>query len=880
MQRGNPIDLADRPAPTPGPVRRFSQLRVKVDANGIVAALIVTMLIAVHGLGSSDLSLTLDLRSELQGNGEIFYAAKGEPFVPQKSVPFLVPTDHGWHRHTIRLPGNAGIGKIRIDPGASPGRFSLGSVVVNTLDGEHRISPRQLRQTGGTFIQADLELLDDNEIAFESSGVDPSIEVRFEQPLSSGSGGLRSLLRLLIASLAGYFGWMFFSRLGKVCMARSGIWLDRIGRCFSDDGLLVFDRRIVVAFASILAVGTLYVCLNLNQSSVGIWESVFPNRPVQQPIDLGTPKRIRSDEWTVQTPWALNQVLNGYPRHNPNIGGESAPILAAMPLGGALGLPQLKFWGFHLFTPDRGFSWWWAYKSFGMVAAFLWMFLLLTRGNLSASLLGSTWIYASSFTQWWFSSSLPEIAIAFAIAVTGAIYALYSRRRILIAMGCALVVYAVTNLMLHLYPPAIVPLAYLGMFVLAGYSIQHSGNTGGTRQIAFRISAFGISALLLVAYAFVYYLAAESSINAVMSTVYPGKRVSISGQFPIEKVASGFFEAFRLGETRLPLKPTNGSEASSFLFLAPLVLLLVPFRRLLSRRNALLPAVMIFLVLCFSWVSIRLPGPLEPWLQAAGWQYVTSKRAVFALGIASIIACVLLLDLAMRRTSDLYPVNVRRAAVLGAAMSLAALGWWLSHLDTAFFTSGTIVAGVASSTLIAAGIAFGRPAFLVLGMAAYMMATMAVNPLMSGLSSMTGKPVLIAARMQSTLGSKWLVVGEPFFSQGLKAMGLNTFGGYIYQPDMAVVEILDPSRKYEHSWNRYARVRVVSEPAAATPMFVTTWGDQYTINLNVCGSHVRRLGITHVAYTSLVPPADLACLHELDAPEDSGVRLFALRPQP
>src|SRR5690606_12832628 len=239
--------------------------------------------------------------------------------------------------------------------------------------------------------------------------------------------------------------------------------------------------------------------------------------------------------------------------------------------------------------------------------------------------------------------------------------------------------------------------------------------------------------------------------------------------------------------------------------------------------------------------------------------------------------CVLTLDWAMRNAADMVAPPRRAVAVCVVAISTLVLGLWLSRLDPAFFTSGTIAAGVICSTGIAAGIALGRPAAAAVGLAIYMTATMAVNPLVSGLSAMTGKPVLVAARSHSTTHSRWLVVGEPFFSQGLKAVGLNAFGGYLYQPDMATVAVLDPSGRYEDSWNRYARIRVTSAPQMPEPIFKTTWGDQYTIEMAVCGPHVRKLGITHVAYTSPVPDSDLACLEELTSPEDSGVRLFTLR---
>gem|GEM_PF-1918356 len=868
-----------RPAhsgPRPLAVRLLQRVRASLNVNALAAALIALMLVATHGLEAEDVLLTIELRSELPGAAEIFYASEGEPFVPLQRLAVEIRPGGGWHRYPVHMPGNQGIARIRVDPGSGPGDFSIGSLTIASNGESRHLDAAQLRQAMGSQNQVSLVSIDDRGLAFESLGSDPGIEIRLGH-LPAPSWWKESLWKLLLALVAAYLAWVSIARIAAALSPRAGPLLDRIGAVLSDSRLLVFERGSVLSFAGILAAAILYICLNLNQSSIGIWERVFPDRPVEQAVDLGTPKLIRSDEWTVQTPWALNQVAAGFPRHNPNIGGEAAPILAAMPLDGLLGLPQAKFWGFHLLAPDRGFSWWWAYKTFGMLGAFLWMLLLLTRGNLAASWLGSVWIYASSFTQWWFSSSLPEIAIAFAISVVGAIYTLYSSRPRLVVTGCVLVAYGATNLLLHLYPPAIVSLGYLGVALLAGYSVQRSGSIRISDLAMLRAGATAITVSLLAVYALHYYSAAEASICGIMSTVYPGRRVSTGGQFPIEKLASGLFEGFRLGESRVPLKPTNASEASGFLLLAPLVLLLVPLRRLVSRSNALLLAVIAFLALCFCWIAVRLPGPLESLLQTMGWQYVTSKRAVFAFGIGSITACVLMLDWAMCSTADAVAPGRRVAAVCAVAISTLALGWWLSRLDAAFFTRGTIAAGVICSTSIAAGIALGRPALAAIGLAIYMMATMAVNPLMSGLSSMTGKPVLVAARSHSTTHSKWLVVGEPFFSQGLKALGLNAFGGYLYQPDMAAVAVLDPSHRYEHSWNRYARVRVTSVPQTPEPVFKTTWGDQYTIEISVCGPHVRKLGITHVAYTSPVPDSDLACLEELTSPEDSGVRLFTLR---
>ena len=62
----------------------------------------------------------------------------------------------------------------------------------------------------------------------------------------------------------------------------------------------------------------------------------------------------------------------------------------------------------------------------------------------------------------------------------------------------------------------------------------------------------------------------------------------------------------------------------------------------------------------------------------------------------------------------------------------------------------------------------------------------------------------------------------------------------------------------------------------AHPRFELIHPDQYRVVVDVCSSAMQDLGITHVAYTIEVPTADLRCLTPLDAPDDSGVRLFRL----
>src|SRR5690606_39391057 len=80
--------------------------------------------------------------------------------------------------------------------------------------------------------------------------------------------------------------------------------------------------------------------------------------------------------------------------------------------------------------------------------------------------------------------------------------------------------------------------------------------------------------------------------------------------------------------------------------------------------------------------------------------------------------------------------------------------------------------------LFATAIASGKTAWFATGVAILALPAITVNPLTSGLSSVMDKPVLQAAKRQGGApGDRWVAIGDNFFAQGLKAVGLDVWGG-------------------------------------------------------------------------------------------------------
>jgi hypothetical protein len=370
------------------------------------------------------------------------------------------------------------------------------------------------------------------------------------------------------------------------------------------------------------------------------------------------------------------------------------------------------------------------------------------------------------------------------------------------------------------------------------------------------------------------------SIKAMAETSYPGHRIAFSGDVPLAKLFYGFFEALRIGEQRLPLPPSNASEASSFILLMPLLLLTMPITACIRRKNALLAMLTLYCLVLILWISVPLPHNVESAFQTLGWSWSPPVRSVLGLGIGSIILTTILFSRVRDEAVELRHVAVRRMAPALVFLLVLMFGAYLRTLDPAFFNSKIVLAASAAAAALSAGISLGQPRLFAAGLMAVVVPALMVNPLISGLSAVENKPILVAAKKQgSAADDRWAVIGNFIFSQGLKAQGLTVITGSQMIPNRKVTRVLDPQQKYKSIWNRYAHVAFESEPGRAYPVYELRSPDLYVVRLSICGPALAQLGVTRVAYTAPVPPADLQCLIPLDAPADSGVRLFRLSPR-
>src|SRR5712691_1284831 len=164
-------------------------------------------------------------------------------------------------------------------------------------------------------------------------------------------------------------------------------------------------RRLHLGFwLALILIFCACVALKLNGSSVGMWSAVLNEPGKPHGLLIFMPKQVRADEWESWTPAALSQARQTppFPIENVSLGGGRAPLLMSVPVAYYTTFFRPQLWGFFLFDFERGFSFYWCCKVFGLLLASAWLLQQLGCRSRSIILIGTLWIFFSGYVQWWF----------------------------------------------------------------------------------------------------------------------------------------------------------------------------------------------------------------------------------------------------------------------------------------------------------------------------------------------------------------------------------------------------------------------------------------------------------------------------------------------
>lgn len=583
------------------------------------------------------------------------------------------------------------------------------------------------------------------------------------------------------------------------------------------------------------------VAFKLHGLSIGEWDNWLPSEQYKnENTILGKPRAIRSDEWLVSTPFILSQVGNNYSEKNLNIGPGNTLLLVHY------NLPSYHFssffrpqnYGFFLFEYERGFSFMWNYKVFGLLISSFFLFLVFTKNNFYLSLTGSFLVYLSSFNQWWFSIPLPDLIIAFNMMVVFFFLFVNSLSKKSIFLYAFGVIYFFINFALILYPPFQIVLGYLFLF-LAFIIIYDCYANSNCHNAKFKIFTVLFWLLCCSVFFYFYYLDVQEVANLALSTEYPGERKLLGGNIQIERYFSGFYDIF-YSEDRFPKCYGNVCESSSFFLLYPffipiLVLSLIKKEYHIDYRIWI---VLVYIVLITIWMLYGFSPEIA---HATLFERVPAGRAFLGLGVANILMTILIFKW-MQDGNITFKYRLVYYAFI--FIILSSLGLMMRGADPSFYSYRVIAISSIIFTFVLFTIFEQRLKLFIAAMLLISIPNFFVNPIQYGMPQFKEKELSKFIKNNYFLKENWLAYGNTVVPMYLKSQGLNVINGVNFLPNFNRLNILDRKHQYSKIYNRYAHI--TAQPLfeeKSKIKFKLVAPDAYEVFINPCSDEIKKLNI-------------------------------------
>ena len=675
-------------------------------------------------------------------------------------------------------------------------------------------------------------------IRVASSGKEPTV-LHLERGLQSKASRIARLLQWIFVVP------LFCAAVGLLFALRQNEKLqrDKADPEASPDGRPNRLRTIVIG-SLVLAYFALSL-LGLNGSSTALWNSYADRGLPNAGVILGSPQKVRSDEWLLQTPWIFSQARRtpAFSPINPTVGSDATPLVTNLPVRHWSTLFRPQMWPFFLLSTERAFAFYWNFKIFSLLLGAMLFFGVLTGGKTLLDLAGAIFLTFSFYVQWWLSTPtcLPEMLAMLFFALWLLARVFRGRVRWQVTAAAVGAVIAIENFIFFCYPRFQVPLVYLAAaFLLTGLITLPKGDE--LRRFRLCCLGFVITAVALVTWCWWRDIAEIVRITSLLS--YPGKIRFAGGDFEWGRLLAPFLEFSMTGD-RYPERLGNACEAAGFFFIAPL-LALPAIRDAIRGRADRAFIVPLVLVAC---VVFYMVAGIPMWAaQISGWSYVSSGRASVLVGVATAIALVRYLGRDEKVSATSKAWWIFGGWVLFFIALLKSTNVWLEHFET----PGTIIASALLFGLIATCIWIRSVvATCVLLVLPQFYASALINPVARGVSGITQSGLLqwVAEAQKNQPAGKWIVLGDTFRARLLpdfvKATGIDVLGGMRCNPDEEMLRILDPPKKYAALTDRYAWIHF-KRADVKMPVFEAAPGLAYDITIPLSQELLDQLGVKHI----------------------------------
>lgn len=589
----------------------------------------------------------------------------------------------------------------------------------------------------------------------------------------------------------------------------------------------------IIKYRYLIALIVFIVCVSLkiNGSSIGVYDTIYGKEDPNVITEIfGRARFIRGDEFNVQVPYFFSQSYNNFNliSHYMSLSGQNMIIGYNSPVIGLTLLGKPDIWGYILFGNEIGLSWYWCSRIILFLLVGYEMFYILTK-NKYLSVFASICLVFSPALQWWFAPHMYQVFFwACTLFVVG-YYFFIGKKKWQKVLFTILSICSLIGFVISIFPSLQVPTGLIMLALLICCLIRDKEELVWKKKDFIRVGIVILGAGIVIGQ---FLIQSKDAITLLNNTVYPGKRVSVGGDYLF---ANLFMDPTMILNTFTAPARLNQCEISCFNHFGILFMIYYPYlwyiNKMQNKSQQMLIGNCLFIILVIEIVFMIIGFP--EWLEKITlFSYM--NRMMLVYGFTALIFSFWCIESIWENRK-----KVRWQFGLGTVLiyTFLYIKCYLNYTDAAFLErTGLwfyfIVPGILGMSSYLIFTKYRRLFFPIFG-CWIILAGMFVNPIVIGARSISNHTLVTEALevQEEDPDAYWLATNSLHTQELLLANGIKALNAVNFYPDVEKWNLVDPTHENEEFYNRYLHmlIELTEEPTS----YVQATPDSAVIHLNV-----------------------------------------------
>ena len=560
---------------------------------------------------------------------------------------------------------------------------------------------------------------------------------------------------------------------------------------------IIYRKRYLIS----LIVLVIIVLGKLNGSSLGMWnKEIEPNNRIDTTI-IGTNRYIRSDEWLVNTPFAISQQYNNYNYFSslPRTTKTDMFSTIFVPVKDILILTRPFNIGYIL-GEEYGLSFYWYGRLIALFLVSFEMSMLLTNKKKLLSLAGAFLITGSPLVSWFFSNYIVDLLISGQLCLLLFNKYLETNNNILKVIFSIIIGLSFSWFALTIYPSWQIPLGYMYLMIAIWIFIKNYQNNKNINNYLYLL----ISIIIIIFFLLRYYFLSKDTLTILLNTIYPGKRLITGGGGLINHFIYPLSIFFGISDYHNPCEVSGVYS----LFPIPIIISVIfLIKNKINKENIIILLLTTLSLVLTLFTLIPIPEIIA---KITLLSMCPVERVIPIIGIISVYLLVLTvskIDITNNKT---------KVIILFFTIILSYLIIRIGSLDRIWYlTSKKLLLSLVllSLTIFLYINSKSKRNEFILGILLIMIGIInivTINPINIGTSIYHEKETAKTVKkiVAKNKNAKWISIDSIYLGNYVLANGGRVINSTNIYPNLELWKKLDKEKKYADIYNRYAHVSI------------------------------------------------------------------------